>query len=362
MRRSIRKITTTVAAATMLAAAASARADNLLYSFETLWNSGTPAGPNGIPPAVPPAPDPNGTRPDDFHNNGGGTITQDTIGATDQTHSMLFSQGIGDTFTGAETENIVPHLNDPNSIITMDVTVPSSGNFTGNFARMGISEFGTQQGDPTVYQVQSLPANEANIALTPGTHRIGIPLIAIYNPLTFDLNAPFSDIFDPNASPHLTPGDWELYINKSSDSPLNIYIDNVRSALLIPGDDNFDGIVNALDFNILATNFGGSGKSLETGDFNGDGHVDSSDFMILARAFQPDEFIPAGSRNCCAGAGFVGDGVRSYGSIARQRTILAPATKRLLVVIGATTRVVAFWPFYCCVISPRGDNGRRVGA
>jgi hypothetical protein len=285
MRRSFSRISSAAAAATMMLAASAARADNPLYSFEVLWNSGTPAGPGGIPPAVPPAPDPNGTRPDDFHSNGGGTITQDTIGATDQTHSMLFSQGNGDTFTGAETENIVPHLNDPDTMITMDVTVPSTGQFAGKFARVGISEFGTQTGDPTVYQVQIQPANEANIALTPGTHHIGVPLIAIYNPLTFDLGVPFSSIFDPSASPHLTPGDWEIYINKSSDSPLNVYIDNVRSAPLIPGDDNFDGKVNALDFNILAINFGGSGKSLETGDFNGDGHVDSSDFNILAAHF-----------------------------------------------------------------------------
>ncbi len=245
----------------------------------------TPAGPNNVPPAVPPAPDPNGTRPDDFHSNAGGTITRDTIGATDQTHSMLFSQAQGDTFTGAETENIVPHLNDPNSMITMDVTIPSTGNFTGNFARLGISEFGTQPGDPTVYQVQMQINNEANIALAPGTYHIGIPLIAIFNPLTFELAAPFSSIFGADVSPHLTPGDWEIYINKSSDSPLNVYIDNVKSANLIPGDDNFDGKVNALDFNILATNFGGSGKSLATGDFNGDGSVDTSDFMVLAMHF-----------------------------------------------------------------------------
>ena len=208
MRRSISKISTAAAAATMLLAAASVRADNLLYSFETLWNSGTPAGPNNVPPAVPPAPDPNGTRPDDFHSNGGGTITQDTIGATDQTHSMLFAQAQGDTFTGAESENIVPHLNDPNSMITMDVTIPSTGNFTGNFARLGISEFGTQPGDPTVYQVQIQTTNEANIALAPGTYHIGIPLIAIYNPLTLDLAAPFSSIFGADASPHLTR--WRL--------------------------------------------------------------------------------------------------------------------------------------------------------
>ena len=285
MRHLTSRLSTAAAAAGMLLAAGSVRADNPLYSFEVLWNSGTPAGPGGNPPAVPPAPDPNGTRPDDFHPNGGGPISQSTIGVTDQSHSMLFSQGMGDSFTGAETENIVPHLSDPDSMITMDVTIPSTGQFNGNFARLGISEFGTQPGDNTVYQAQTQPANEANIELTPGTHHIGVPLIAFFNPVTFDVGVPFSSIFGPDANPRLTPTDWEIYINKSLDSPLNVYIDNVRSAPLIPGDDNFDGKVNALDFNILAINYGTGGKSLETGDFNGDGTVGSADFNILATHF-----------------------------------------------------------------------------
>jgi hypothetical protein len=48
------------------------------------------------------------------------------------------------------------------------------------------------------------------------------------------------------------------------------------------GDANLDGIVNGLDFNALANNYGRSGKTLTQGDFTGDGIVNSSDFAALA--------------------------------------------------------------------------------
>jgi hypothetical protein len=53
----------------------------------------------------------------------------------------------------------------------------------------------------------------------------------------------------------------------------------------IPGDANFDGAVNSDDFNVLATNFGTSGKWWGRGDFNFDGLVNSDDFNLLATNF-----------------------------------------------------------------------------
>src|SRR2546421_438856 len=51
------------------------------------------------------------------------------------------------------------------------------------------------------------------------------------------------------------------------------------------GDANHDRVVNALDFNALATNFGQSGRSYAQGDFNYDGTVNTMDFTALASQF-----------------------------------------------------------------------------
>ena len=199
---------------------------------------------------------------------------------------MKFTQVAGQTFSGAITELTPADLNLANSYISMDVTIPSTGNFTGTFARLGISEFGNNASQMlTGLQVQTVTQNEANVALQPGTYQIGVPLIAINNPVTFDTNVPFSQIFGDDPNSQLTPAGWEFYVSKSSDSALTMYVDNVRIEPLIPGDDNFDGKVNAEDFAILAANYGGSGKVLSQGDFNGDFTVDSSDFNILASEY-----------------------------------------------------------------------------
>ncbi|MEM6750594.1 MAG: FG-GAP-like repeat-containing protein, partial [Planctomycetota bacterium] len=63
------------------------------------------------------------------------------------------------------------------------------------------------------------------------------------------------------------------------------------SAAVLPGDANGDGVVDLLDFDILAQNFGAPGNGLGTpngsadGDFNGDGVIDLLDFDILAQNF-----------------------------------------------------------------------------
>ena len=52
------------------------------------------------------------------------------------------------------------------------------------------------------------------------------------------------------------------------------------------GDANLDGVVNALDFNALASNFGGaSNRFWYQGDFNYDGMTNTADFNALASNF-----------------------------------------------------------------------------
>ena len=51
------------------------------------------------------------------------------------------------------------------------------------------------------------------------------------------------------------------------------------------GDANRDQRVNLADFNVLAANFGQSGRNFSQGDFTYDGIVNLSDFNILAARF-----------------------------------------------------------------------------
>jgi hypothetical protein len=68
------------------------------------------------------------------------------------------------------------------------------------------------------------------------------------------------------------------------------YVDDTTNSRVLVryasrGDSNLDGVVNALDFNAVATNFGGSGKVWSQGDFNYDGTVNTSDFTFMATNF-----------------------------------------------------------------------------
>src|SRR5207248_1076161 len=50
----------------------------------------------------------------------------------------------------------------------------------------------------------------------------------------------------------------------------------------LSADANLDGVVNALDFNALASHFGASDAYWFNGDYNYDGTVSTSDFAALA--------------------------------------------------------------------------------
>ncbi|MEM6749993.1 MAG: dockerin type I domain-containing protein [Planctomycetota bacterium] len=70
----------------------------------------------------------------------------------------------------------------------------------------------------------------------------------------------------------------------------NAFIFDTSFALVaptaLPGDANGDGVVDLLDFDVLAQNFGSNtGNGAADGDFNGDGTVDLLDFDILAQNF-----------------------------------------------------------------------------
>ena len=62
----------------------------------------------------------------------------------------------------------------------------------------------------------------------------------------------------------------------------------------LAGDSNLDGIVNAQDFDALASHYGVSGGGVWTqGDFNYDGTVNTTDFNLLAANFNAALPAPA---------------------------------------------------------------------
>src|SRR5262249_42605237 len=82
---------------------------------------------------------------------------------------------------------------------------------------------------------------------------------------------------------------------------------DVIVAYTLSGDANLDGVVNALDFNALATNFGG-GSSWVQADFNYDGSVNSLDFNAIASNFGMSTPTPAAP---------VGMGALDFGELSR---------------------------------------------
>jgi GH18 family chitinase len=61
--------------------------------------------------------------------------------------------------------------------------------------------------------------------------------------------------------------------------------DHTFEFFFLSGDANHDGNVNLADFNVLAANFGQSGRDFTQGDFNYDGTVNLADFNVLASRF-----------------------------------------------------------------------------
>jgi hypothetical protein len=189
--------------ALVVAAAALPARAQLLYSFE----DGTQGfGPNGFP--VP-------------------TVAQDTVGATQGTHSLLFGLGQNQTFSGALTQTVNPAtlLNPATNAIAVDVTVPQgAGEYTGTgFANMGISFFGSNPSQGVFGQpVQTNGASERNVDLAPGTYTLVIPLIST-------TGAPIRDAFGNGAGQLTDLTGFQFYISKSADDAMTVYLDNVRA-------------------------------------------------------------------------------------------------------------------------------------
>ncbi len=200
--------------AILLAAGTARAADTLLYSFEDVVPDGHA-----------------GNGPDGFFGLGA-TVSQDTIGATEQTHSMKYDVGAGG-FVGARTETVVPAaLNNPPGVdyVLFDMDIPAA--YGGTFADIGVTVFGhaLNFGGGPLFGLQAQFADTESIAaLGPGQHNdLRIDLTSATNPVTGDPNQSFNQIFGPGANQLTVSSAFQFFISKNSDVPVTVYIDNVR--------------------------------------------------------------------------------------------------------------------------------------
>jgi hypothetical protein len=245
-----------------------------------------------------------------LQNSGGTTVTQDTIGATEGTHSLKYSVVAGQTFAGALAQgvNLSPLIGDPPGLneVTFDLTIQDpfiipSGQ-TG-FAVIGVTIFGETQADFPGGQLTGLQAqffdsdtmhpvfnNERHFdGLAAGTYKnFRINLTDATHPLTFDGRQTFNQIFGTLGSgPNdVIPTGFEFYINKSS-LPSTIYIDNVRFGTAVPGDYDADGIVDAADYTIWRDTLGSTTDFRANGDTTGASAevIDQADYTFWKSHF-----------------------------------------------------------------------------
>jgi hypothetical protein len=172
-----------------------------------------------------------------FGPNGGGvTVSADTVGATDGTGSLKVSVVQGATFVGALTGSVVPPMDNPNlTSIGVDVTVP--GQFPGAFALIGVTIFGASQPSYPGGQLFGLQYQSTNFAhlepLGPGTYHLDLGPLNGTNPLTFDTNQSYAQVFGSGPN-QLIPTGFQFFFNKSNDAPLTVYLDNVTGAVPEP--------------------------------------------------------------------------------------------------------------------------------
>jgi hypothetical protein len=141
----------------------------------------------------------------------------------------------GATFVGALTSVVHPSIGDPPGVdhILFDMTIDPAGGFPGGFAVVGVTIFGASQPGPG--QQFGLPVQFADFEHIGGkaagsTHTVRIDLDSATHPTTFAPGQSFNEIFGTVGSgpDDIIPTGFQIFLNKSNDSPVTVYIDNVR--------------------------------------------------------------------------------------------------------------------------------------
>ncbi len=237
-------------------------------------------------------------------NGPGTTVTQDTIGATEGTHSMKVDIVSGATFVGSVTPNLIAGVfGDPPGLdhVTFDLTLPVAfGPEDGTgFAVIGVTVFGqTQEGLEANTQID-FNTRELNIgSLDAGTYlNQRIELDAMVHPVTFEI-LPFNDIFGTQGSSpdDIVPTGFQFYFNKTGSCcvtgphVLTLYIDNIRFGTdpdAVLGDYNGNFVVDAADYTVWRDTLGSTTDLRANGDDTGGslGVIDAADFAFWKSQF-----------------------------------------------------------------------------
>jgi len=137
----------------------------------------------------------------------------------------------------------------------------------------------------------------SDLLLEDQTHGTTVPATAIN--LTYDGSKNLGTFTFPGFSGRLPDARYRATIAAAN------VVDPAGNSLSAPalldlvhfaGDANHDGMIDSSDFNVVATNFGLSGRSFSQGDFNYDpqGVVNSDDFNILASNYGITQFRTRG--------------------------------------------------------------------
>jgi hypothetical protein len=214
-------------------------------------------------------------------------VTSGTSGAA--TSYDVYIDGVLKTNVTASQYTVSPALSQGNhtwQIKAKDLigtTVGAVWSFTVDTVAPTIaaSSFQSQSGPPYVSFTFSEPVisvDPTDLTLTNlGTVGGAVPSVASVQYLSGSNTAKF--FLDPN----LPDGSFRATVGGITDPAGNALAGTKTSDFsFLRGDATGDGVVNALDFNALATNFGAAGAGFAGGDFNFDGTVNTLDFSAMA--------------------------------------------------------------------------------
>jgi hypothetical protein len=149
-----------------------------------------------------------------------------------------------------------------------------------NLAVSGTGRLDLGDGAAIISYTDTSPINDVSAYLQSGYHGGGWdgPGIA-----STSARAVANDISNPNKTALGYADSGLLGLSTFLGQPLNG--NSILIRYTFAGDANLDGVVNALDFNLLAMDFGDQSGGWIRGDFNYDGVTDTRDFEMLSTNF-----------------------------------------------------------------------------